>query len=182
MELTQGVRRLGWPAIVACLLAVSGCAALVGAWWVNHQLLLTRQSISILQRTQQFSPVVAPVTVDPLPLAPKDALYLEDLKAILALAKKFNITLGAIEYKTERSDKLPLTLRTIELKVKEDYAKVKGFLSQVLADFPFASLQEIRVERTDGLNAQGVLLIRLLLVYKTPADDVTTTTTPSGVK
>ena len=166
VALGQRVLRLGWPAVLACVLSVGALASLAGAWYAHTQLLETNRSIAAMQRTQKTVVRNPSASIEPLPLAPPDALFLDDLRAIFALAKKFGVALGVVEYKTERSDKLPLTMRTIELKVKEDYPKIKGFLSQILADLPFASLQEIRVERTDGLTAQGTLLIRLMLVYK----------------
>jgi hypothetical protein len=164
--LGQRVLRLGWPAVLACVLLLAAFASLAGAWYAHTQLLETNRSIAAMQRAQKTVVRNLPASNEPLPLAPPDALFLDDLRAIFALAKKFGVALGVVEYKTERSDKLPLTMRTIELKVKEDYPKIKSFLSQLLADLPFASLQEIRVERTDGLATQGTLLIRLMLVYK----------------
>ncbi|MES2948836.1 MAG: hypothetical protein V4858_09890 [Pseudomonadota bacterium] len=165
---TQRIQRLGWPAVLACVLLLAACASLLGAWYAHAQLLHVGKSMAAQQRQQKTAPRSQPVANDALPMAPQDSRFLEDLKAIFVLAKKAGISLGVVEYKTERNEKLPLTMRSIELKVKEDYPKVKGFLSQVLADFPYGSLQEIRVERTDGLAAQGTLLIRLMLVYKSP--------------
>jgi hypothetical protein len=149
---------------------MAGGASLAGAWYAHAQALDTNKSMASMQKTQKAVLRNQPNSNEPLPQAPPDTMFLEDLRALFTLAKKFGISLGVVEYKTERNDKLPLTMRTIELKVKEDYPKIKGFLSQVLAGFPFASLQEIRVERTDGLAVQGTLLIRLMLVYKSSDD------------
>lgn len=179
--LGQRVLRLGWPAVLACVLLAAAGASLAGAWYAHTRLLETNQSIAAMQRTQKTVVRALPASNDPLPLAPSDTLFLDDLRAIFALAKKFGVSLGVVEYKTERSDKLPLTMRTIELKVKEDYPKIKSFLSQLLADLPFASLQEIRVERTDGLATQGTLLIRLMLIYKSTDNGSEPATGPAAV-
>lgn len=181
--LGQRVLRLGWPAVLAFVLLLAAFAALAGAWYAHTLMLETNRSIAAMQRAQKKVVRNLPASNEPLPMAPPDALFLDDLRAIFALAKKFGVSLGVVEYKTERSDKLPLTMRTIELKVKEDYPKIKGFLSQLLADLPFASLQEIRVERTDGLAAEGTLLIRLMLVYKSQDMDPHSAAGPAlGVK
>lgn len=166
-DVAHRILRLGWPAVLSCVLILAAGACLAGAWFANHQGHEVKRAIVVLQRTQKATPARQTTSNDPLPAAPQDSQYLGDLKAILTLAKTSGISLGVVEYKTEHNEKLPLTLRTIELKIREDYPKVKAFLSQVLTDFPYGSLQEIRVERADGLAAQGTLLIRLMLVYKT---------------
>lgn len=177
--IVQRITRLGWPAMVSCVFLLGAVASLAGAWVAHQQRLDVSKSLATLKAKQLAAPRTQATTSDPLPMAPQDALFLDDLKALFKLAKSGGISLGVVEYKTERSEKLPLTLRSIELKVKEDYPKVKGFLSQVLTDFPHASLQEIRIERADGLTAQGTLLIRLMLVYKSPGVGAQLATSPA---
>lgn len=179
IAIVQRIARLGWPAMVSCVFLLGAVASLAGAWVAHQQRLDVSKSLATLKTKQLAAPRSQPAAGDPLPMAPQDALFLDDLKALFKLAKAAGISLGVVEYKTERSEKLPLTLRSIELKVKEDYPKVKGFLSQVLADFPHASLQEIRIERADGLTAQGTLLIRLMLVYKSTGAGPQLATSPT---
>lgn len=174
------ITRLGWPALLSCFLLLGALASLASAWFAHAQMVGVRNTTAAMQRTQQSIVRNQPASSDPLPIAPPDAQYLEDLKALFVMAKGSGIGLGVIEYKTERHDKLPLTLRSIDLKLKDDYPKVKSFLSQTLATFAHASLQEVRIERADGMALQGTLLIRLGMIYKSADGVVVGTAMPAS--
>lgn len=169
LRVLRDLRRIkqgGWPTMLAACLIVGSVVALISAWFVRNEVHTVSRSTSVMYRKHIQSGKKVTPALDPFPGIPEDSKYLDDLGEIFKTAKASDVVLGVAEYKAERHSKLPLMIRSVEFKVKGDYPKAKKFISNVLTDFPYVSLQEIRIERADGTAVQGALLIRMILVYK----------------
>lgn len=175
--------RLGWPVALSMLLLGAALASLAGTWWIQQQVRRVNVQVLAVQAKQAATYAQGtPSGEDVLPY-PSESQYLEDLAGLFKAAKAVGISLGVVDYKTERSDKLPLVLYSLDIKIKEDYPKVKSFLSQVLADMGHVSLQELRVERPDASAGQGLMLLRLMMIYQASPAGIGTarlTLAPSG--
>lgn len=163
----SAVQRAGWPLLLAVLLLLGSAGALGVSWWAQRE--MRAMSLQILAAQTKRATVQQQTGTSPTEASlpyPGETLYLDDLAGIFKSANAAGVNLGVVDYKTERSDKLPLTLYTLEIKLKDDYPKVKAFLSQTLTQLSHASLQELRMERPDAASAQGLMLVRLMLVYQ----------------
>lgn len=102
--------------------------------------------------------------------APPQESHLDDLERLFKLAKDKNLAIGTVEYRTEALLGTNATvIRTLDLRVSEDYGKLKLFISELLQSMPHATLQEIRIERKDGASLQGQVMLKLAFVYQTQA-------------
>jgi len=84
-----------------------------------------------------------------------------------------------VEYRQTSNPSLQVLVRTLDIRIHEDYPRLKGFVADLLGNMPHVSLQEIRVERKDAAVTQGQVLLKLSFVYQAsgiPA--VTARTTP----
>lgn len=155
-----------WPTIVGTLCMVLGLTALAASWFIKQEAQSIQANISpqaIIGEKPQDTRSASDAFAD----IPADTQYLSDLGRMLKIAQEGKVSVGVIEYKVEINPKLPLTVRSIELRANDEYPRVKGFLSHVLMALPNASLQEIRIERKDATTAQGAIVLKLSLVYKT---------------
>jgi hypothetical protein len=57
-------------------------------------------------------------------------------------------------------------VRTVEIRLNDDYPNIKKFISHFLDKVPNASLQEIRIERNDAQSLQATTLLKLAFVYR----------------
>ncbi|AEG92346.1 hypothetical protein Rta_12590 [Ramlibacter tataouinensis TTB310] len=105
---------------------------------------------------------------------PQAAQHTRDYEELFRLAKETGLRIDSVQYHRERNPALALQLRTLDIRVSEEYPKLKRFLAAVLGKIPHASLQELRFERSDGTTLQGEIAFKLVLLYR---DDLP----PSGL-
>lgn len=91
--------------------------------------------------------------------------HLEDVSALLSLASSHQVALGSVSYSTESAAPLPLTVRHAELRVNEDYPKLKAFIAEVLLTMPHLYLDDIRFE-SGAASTKLLTTLRLSLVYR----------------
>lgn len=163
------VARLGWPTWIGLLAALGGLAMLGATWHYSRQVraLTAQDSVAAVDAegspsaTRQFARATEPTFI-----VPQDSTHLDDLKYLFKLAKAKGVSIDTVEYYQEPDAALRVLVRTMDIRVHEDYPKLKGFVAELLAAMPHAALQEIRVERKDARATQGQVLLKLALVYR----------------
>lgn len=163
------VAHLGWPALIGVLAAIGGLGMLGATWHYSRQIsALTEQATAIATdsaaspgTTRRFARATEPTFI-----VPRDSTNLDDLKYLFKLAKAKGVSVDTVEYHQEPDLTLQVLVRTLDIRVHEDYPKLKGFIAELLAAMPHATLQEIRVDRKDARTAQGQVLLKLAFVYR----------------
>lgn len=170
-RLTGLLRLAGWPTLGGLLAAVCGLAVLVAAWNFDQQArrLNSPEASSQLgtpgnsHASRQFARATEAIFT-----VPEDSTHLDDLNRLFKLAKTKGIQIGTVEYRQEHNPSLQVLIRTLDMRIHEDYPKLKGFVAELLSAMPHASLQEIRVDRKDATSLQGQMLLKLAFVYRAP--------------
>jgi len=170
--LTEQLRIAGWPTLGGLLAATCGLAVLVAAWNFDQQARRLRSPEASSQlgtpgssnAPRQFARATEAIFT-----VPEDRTHLDDLNRLFKLAKAKGIQIGTVEYRQEQKPSLQVLVRTLDIRIHEDYPKLKGFVAELLGTLPHASLQEIRVERKDASAPQGQMLLKLAFVYRAPA-------------
>ncbi|MFN7864049.1 MAG: hypothetical protein ACK5N7_12190 [Curvibacter sp.] len=162
-------RQAGWPALVGLLATVVGLALLLAAWPIDRQtrrLYESRTTAPTVDtgggaQARQFARATeAHFTI------PEDQTHIEDLEKLFKLAKAQGVQIGTVEYRQSPNPSLQVTVRTLEVRIQEDYPRLKVFLADLLGNMPHMSLQEIRVDRKDASTPQGQVLLKLSFVYR----------------
>lgn len=89
------------------------------------------------------------------------------LGKIHAAAAANNITLRSGEYKLERNNDQRLARYVVTLPIAGSYSQVRRFVSQVLADVPAASIDEIQMRRESIAATTLEVKVRLSLYLRT---------------
>lgn len=163
--LLRGLTRTGWPVFVGLLAAVCGLTMLVAAWYFDHQAHLLRSSDVSAQFSEPNIRQFARAT-EPVFSVPDDSSHIDDLGHLFKLAKLKGVHISTVEYSQEQSPSLQVLVRTLDIRINEDYPKLKGFVAELLGNMPHASLQEIRIDRKDAVTLQGQILLKLAFVYR----------------
>lgn len=167
----------GWPTLVGLLAAACGVAMLAAAWHYDLQARRLRSPEAVLGEpnnpadTRQFARAT-----EALFTVPEDSSHIDDLSRLFKLAKAKGVHIGTVEYRQEQSPSLQVLVRTLDIRIHEDYPKLKGFVAELLGAMPHVSLQEIRVDRKDAVTLQGQVLLKLAFVYQVSG------TTPTPIK
>lgn len=157
----------GWPTLVGLLAAACGVAMLAATWHYDLQAHRLRSPEAVLGEpnnpadTRQFARAT-----EALFTVPEDSSHIDDLTRLFKLAKAKGVHIGTVEYRQEQSPSLQVLVRTLDIRIHEDYPKLKGFVAELLGTMPHVSLQEIRVDRKDAVTLQGQVLLRLAFVYR----------------
>lgn len=171
-SLTGLIRQAGWPALGGLLAAVIGLAMLSAAWHYDQQARHLRTPSDTAQQgasgdatgSRQFARATEAIFT-----VPEDSTHIDDLNRLFKLAKAKGVLIGTVEYRQTPNPSLQVLVRTLDIRIHEDYPKLKGLVAELLGSMPHASLQEIRVERKDAATAQGQILLKLAFVYRAPA-------------
>jgi hypothetical protein len=163
------LRGIGWPVPCGLALLLAG-ALLLG---VSHQLRSQKSSLQLeLQQARKPTPKPAQGHTRGLPVIfPPSSDYTADLAQIFDIAKNQGIVLASGDYHDADPTALGLDTRLVELRIDENYGKLKEFLANVLNAMPHTAVQELRIERKDGLAVKHQVFLKLALVYSPrPAD------------
>jgi hypothetical protein len=171
VRMARAITHAGWPTLAGLLAGVCGLLMLAAAWHFHNQanqLLESSQtnpsgSDSGYSSSRQFARATEAVFT-----VPEESTYIDDLGKLFKLAKAKGVGIGTIEYRYEPSASLPVLVRTLDIRINEDYPKIKDFVAELLGAMPHVSLQEIRVDRKDAVTLQGQILLKLAFVYKKP--------------
>lgn len=162
----------GWPALVGLLAAACGLVMLVMAWHYDRETTRMRLDEARNLAAEPGSPTgmrqFARATEATFSI-PDDGSHIDDLGRLFKLAKAKGVQIGTVEYRQEQNASLQILVRTLDIRIHEDYPKLKSFVADLLAAIPHASLQEIRVERKDAATPQGQILLKLAFVYRAAA-------------
>lgn len=152
-----GLRRMGWSAVIACLLCVTGAIGLF--YLVPH---LRAQGALQENALQQMRLKVRNAERDVLPPLPSqeqqhiasyydalgDSAYAEQqLKTLFAVAGITGLNLNQGEYKSSFDKNSNTQVYQILLPVKGPYPAIRQFCEKVLLAIPFASLDEMSFKR-----------------------------------
>lgn len=168
----------GWPALIGLMAAACGLAMLVIAWHYDRETTRIRLDEATNFVAESSSPGGARQfarATEATFTIPDDGSHIDDLSRLFKLAKAKGVQIGTVEYRLEQQASLQILVRTLDIRIHEDYPKLKSFVADLLAAIPHASLQEIRVERKDAASPQGQILLKLAFVYRaaTPASGLT---------
>jgi hypothetical protein len=90
----------------------------------------------------------------------------EDLSRMFALAQKNSLKLPKGDYQLSSVPGSPFMTYTVTFPVKESYQLLKRYTSEVLSELPHASMDELRLERSDASARELDARIRFTLTYK----------------
>lgn len=163
----------GWPAVAGLVAFILGLLMLgATALLYQHARQLADSGANALSNRSQ-SP--APDGNTPVPgglefRAPPYGAHLEDVSLLFKLAKEQGVALGPINYRSEVSSTLPVVMRLADLRLNEDYPKLKAFVAELLRRMPHVYLQEIQIEQGNAAAAKVQATLKLAFVYQAPSD------------
>ncbi len=159
----EPLRALGWPVLCGVGLILVG-ALLLG---FSHQLRLQKNKLQLsLRHTESATPKPTVNHTRGVPVIfPPSADYTADLAQIFDIAKNQGMVLSSGDYRDADPTALGLDTRLVDLRITENYGKLKEFLASVLNAMPHAAVQELRIERKDGTAAKHQIFLKLALVY-----------------
>jgi hypothetical protein len=157
------LRGIGWPVLCGMGLLLVG-ALLLG---LSQQLRLQKNKLQLeLRQAQKTSPKPAAHQARGVPVVfPSSSDYTADLAQIFDIAKSQGIVLASGDYRDADPTALGLDTRLVDLRINENYGKLKEFLASVLNAMPHAAVQELRIERKDGAAVKHQVFLKLALVY-----------------
>ena len=173
------LRAIGWPVWSGLALLLTG-ALLLG---ISHQWRIQKTQ---LQRELRQSQAAAPKPAVNQPrgvpvIFPPSTDYTADLAQIFDIAKGQGIVLASGDYRDADPTALGMDTRLVDLRINENYGKLKEFLASVLNAMPHAAVQELRIERKDGTASKHQVFLKLALVYSPHPASTQTTQAPQAV-
>ena len=111
--------------------------------------------VSPQQQVQQFSASF-----------PKRDQIPQDLKQLFAAARRNDVALNKGEYQFKGEPNSPFVTYAATFPVKQSYADIKKFTSDVLRSLPHAAMEELRLERSDAGATALDARIRITLIYR----------------
>ena len=114
-----------------------------------------RQSVSDRQQARQFTAAFPPLSQNA-----------EDVSRLFELAEKRKIKLPKGEYQLASTAGSPFVTYTVTFPVKETYVLLKDYASEVLSELPHASMDDLRLERSDASARELDARIRFTLIYR----------------
>ena len=166
MRTMKYLRHLQWPQLLAIALGLGSVIL-----WISMSKLdalnadISSQTKKLHRQNTIATPTGSPIQ-NRLPLAPPEEQFFADLKVLFKIAKSKGVSLGPVDYKREPRAKTSIVSRQIELHLTNDYSRMKEFIATILAEFPHAALQELRIERRDALSPQALILVKFSLIYE----------------
>lgn len=157
------VRATGWPVLCGLALLLAG-ALLLG---VSHQLRIQKNRLQLeLGQAGKSGPKPVASHTRGVPVTfPPSTDHTVDLAQIFDIAKNQGIVLASGDYHDADPTALGLDTRLVELRIDENYGRLKEFLANVLNTMPHAAVQELRIERKDGVAVKHQIFLKLALVY-----------------
>jgi len=159
----------GWPVLAGLVAFALGLLLLGGAGFFY------RQAYRLVESTAQVPPEQARPANSPaaLPAAdsaalqmPAYATHLDDIGLLFELAKEQGVSLGPITYRSDVNASVPVVVRMLELRLDEEYPKLKAFVAELLRRMPHLYLEEIRVEQGAAATSKAQATLKLSFVYQ----------------
>jgi hypothetical protein len=169
------VRRLGYTGLLALALLVP--LAVLALWMpqasrraddLRAALVAQADAIAAQGRPVRRPPSSGEQAAQFVAAFPALAQNSSDLGEVFAIAMRREIALPKGEYQLKPDPSTSLLAYTVTFPVRKDYAALKGFTADVLAALPHASMDELRLSRTDA--GTGVLdgVVRFTFIYRSP--------------
>jgi len=131
-----------------------------------HQLIESNTAATGRRHFQDAN--TAPPAIDGASLVlPAYSSHLDDVSLLLTLAKEQGVSLGPINYRSEARPPLPVVVRMLDLRIEEEYPKLKGFVAELLKRMPHLYLEEIRVEQGNAATSKVQATVKLSFAYET---------------
>lgn len=90
----------------------------------------------------------------------------DDMARMFEMADKRKIKLLKGEYQLAAIAGSPFVTYTVTFPVKETYGLLKDYTAEVLSELPHASMDELRLERSDAAARELDARIRFTLIYR----------------
>jgi hypothetical protein len=161
-------RPVRWPAIVVGVAILAGLAMLAAATLLHWRSAAVMSELTAPASSAQG--VARPAEHSrhgPLfTLVPSAAMRLSDIRTVYELAGEKRVALPSVEYRSEAQPKAGLVLEHMDLRLEEDYPKVKLLLAELLRALPNLMVEEIDIQAAgSGPAARIQTTARLTLVY-----------------
>jgi hypothetical protein len=165
-------RDRAWPVLAALALVLIGSGLLAASAALTHEARLNAgRSTELqleLQRSSKLRSLPVANTGASLDLPPYFT-HLSDVEQLVQVAGRQEVKLSALNIRTEHPEKLPLVLRVLEIRIDEEYPRLKTFVSELLARLPHLYLDEIRIEQASESSGKVQASLKFSLVYRSSA-------------
>ena len=169
----QTLRRLGRSGLVA--LALLGGAALAVAWMPRLEQ-RGDQLREALAAAAAAASVPAPTRVRRVPVGEQLGEFIAafpplnrnaaDLDEVFESASRHHLQLLKGEYQFKQEPNAPLATYSATFPVRTDYGAIKAFAADVLRALPNASMDELRMSRSDAGSTTIDSVLRFTFVYR----------------
>lgn len=95
----------------------------------------------------------------------------QQIATLMRLAEKKSLSMGRLDYRSERVQGLDVTRQRVKLKLAGSYAAQRAFLNQLLATLPNSAIDKLMLEKRPDQSADMVAILELSLFYRTTAED-----------
>jgi hypothetical protein len=169
----RALRRVGYPGLLALALLLP--AAVIALWLPQASRRADDLRAALVAQADAIARHGQPVKRPPssgeqaaqfVAGFPALAQSSSDLGEVFAIAKRRNVALPKGEYQLKADPSTSLIAYSVTFPVRNEYAALKGFTADVLEALPHASMDELRLSRTDA--GTGVLdgVVRFTFIYR----------------
>jgi hypothetical protein len=158
----------GWPVAAGAFAFLVGILMLAGAAYLHSRTRNLLESVPV--HAAGASPAAAPdaalvQTTDLLSGLPPYRSHTDDVSALLRIASQQGVTIRSAEYRTDSSPSLPVVFRIADIRMDEEYPKIKAFVAEALKRMPHVSLDEFRVDQANSGAGKLQTSLRLSFAY-----------------
>lgn len=165
------VARAGWPTGLGVLGFLCGSLAFAGNVYLHREAQRLLEAIEHTESAHRREATHIKATPASSLAMPADTRFLDDINTLHTLASAHGVVLGSIDYGSGEASTLPIVVRNLDLRLRDDYPKLKSLLSDLLHRLPHAYVREIQIERGDPLLSSVQVTVRLAMVYQSPSVD-----------
>lgn len=158
---TDGVLSRTWPLAAAVVLAV---VSMVGLGYGLSGRAQVRSLQSTAMQVSTVADIAAIADSHRVFSVPAEQFH-ADLQRIFSIAAQHRIALGQLTYGREAPSAAPYDVRTVDIRITENYGKSKAFIAAVLESLNNAMLSGLRMERKGDGGDKGQVSMRFSLVY-----------------
>jgi hypothetical protein len=159
---------IGWPVALGSVAFVTGLLMMAGAAYFNHQTRLLSEEATRAATQQSARSASEPASADSglATQLPPASTHLNDVGWIFKLAKEQGVAVGGVTYRTETMASIPVTVRSMEMRVDEEYPKLKAFVAELLRDLPHLYLNELRIEQGNAATGKVQATLNISMAYR----------------
>lgn len=178
-HVSRKLRAWGWPTLTGMSLGAAGIVLVLASHHLRSEHKILEQRNLAVER---MAPRPSLSNVRPIPaILPGTVNYTADLARIFDIAKDHGIALGSGDYRDADRVAIPVDIRLVDLRFEESYPKLKEFLAALLNTMPHVAVEELRIERKDGVATRHRVTLKLALVYRTNVPSAQTPSAEAGI-